>query len=245
MLCGPHPSPYANPRGSVASYSLASQANRGFRSAVFDRRVVGVTRRTRLTPPRTLAPDDRTGWALSGTVRSRTDPAIAQEFSRNRRRIGRRGLAAQVPGDPSDGARGFDLEIDTDGAARPTNPGPAGIGVVIRNHEGQPVREIAEGIGRASSNTSEYMAAIRALEVAREMGARRVRLRTDSKLVVEQARGNWRVKEPTLKPLHARLVGLAAELDHVRFEHIPRAQNAAADRLAAHGAERDDTEFEA
>jgi ribonuclease HI len=124
--------------------------------------------------------------------------------------------------------------VHTDGAAR-GNPGPAGIGVQITSVDGDVLAEIAEGLGETTNNVAEYTAAIRGLERAAELGATAVTLRTDSQLLVNQLTGVYRVKTPHLQPLHRRLRSLAAGFDRVTYEHVPRARNADADRLANEG----------
>jgi ribonuclease HI len=124
--------------------------------------------------------------------------------------------------------------VHTDGAAR-GNPGPAGIGAQITSTDGEVLAEIAEGLGETTNNVAEYTAAIRGLERAAELGATEVTLRTDSQLLVNQLIGVYRVKTPHLQPLHRRLRSLAAAFDRVTYEHVPRARNTEADRLANEG----------
>jgi ribonuclease HI len=134
-----------------------------------------------------------------------------------------------LPADP-----GHQLIAYCDGAAR-GNPGPAGIGAVIFDPEGAVVREIAEGIGVATNNVAEYRAAIAALRACSELGVREITLRADSKLLVEQLAGRWRVKNPTLIRLHGEARALMAAFEHVTLEHVRRERNKAADRLANRG----------
>ena len=124
--------------------------------------------------------------------------------------------------------------VACDGAAR-GNPGPAGIGVQIVDDDGVVVAEIAEGIGETTNNVAEYTAAIEGLKKAAELGAREVLLRSDSKLLIEQLSGRWRVKHPNLKPLHAETIRLARAFDDIRYEHVRRERNVEADRLANAG----------
>jgi len=126
------------------------------------------------------------------------------------------------------------LTVACDGASR-GNPGPAGIGVVIADPNGEVVAEIAEGIGIATNNVAEYTAAIRGLERARSLDAELVLLRSDSRLLVEQLAGRFKVKNAVLQRLHARARSLVEGFDEVRFEHVPRERNTAADRLANRG----------
>jgi len=87
----------------------------------------------------------------------------------------------------------------------------------------------------ATNNVAEYRAAIAGLRSALSLGGREVLVRADSKLLVEQLSGRWRVKNPTLIKLHEEARGVIREFDGVRFEHVPRALNKVADRLANRG----------
>jgi ribonuclease HI len=97
------------------------------------------------------------------------------------------------------------------------------------------VAEIAEGLGITTNNVAEYTAAIRALERARDLGATEVLLRSDSRLLIEQLAGRWKVKNPTLQELHRRAFVLLAGFGTVRLEHVRREFNVEADRLANRG----------
>ncbi|HET7530354.1 MAG TPA: bifunctional RNase H/acid phosphatase [Mycobacteriales bacterium] len=122
--------------------------------------------------------------------------------------------------------------IEADGGSR-GNPGPAGYGAVVRDAEtGQVLREAAAGIGVASNNVAEYRGLIAGLQAALELGADEVDVRMDSLLVVNQMSGTWKVKHEAMRPLAAEAAGLVRRLGTVRFRHVPRAQNAHADRLA-------------
>lgn len=123
------------------------------------------------------------------------------------------------------------LIVHSDGAAR-GNPGPAGIGAVVAAEDGTVLAEIAEGIGIATNNVAEYRAAVAGLRRAAELGASTVTLRADSRLIIEQLAGRFRVKNPALARLHAEAIGVMSGFQSVRLEHVPRARNAAADRLA-------------
>ena len=126
--------------------------------------------------------------------------------------------------------------VYADGAAR-GNPGPAGIGVVVTDDPGRALEEIAEGIGPATNNVAEYRAAIAGLEAAARREARSVVLRSDSRLLVEQLSGRFRVKSPPLVRLHEEARALMKRFDQVAFEHVPREMNREADRLANRGVE--------
>jgi ribonuclease HI len=135
----------------------------------------------------------------------------------------------ELPADP-----GPRLIVHTDGAAR-GNPGPAGIGVVVTDQAGRTVQEIAEGIGPATNNVAEYRAAIAGLRAAADRGARTVLLRSDSRLLIEQLAGRFRVKNPTLQRLHQEARAEMKRFREVGLEHLPRKLNADADRLANAG----------
>lgn len=120
--------------------------------------------------------------------------------------------------------------VHCDGGAR-GNPGPAGIGATIAIPRGETIEEISEPIGVATNNVAEYAAVLEALRRARALGARRVDLRTDSKLLVEQLNGNYRVKSPGLRRLYEEVRAEVRALEEVRFTHVPRERNRRADRL--------------
>ena len=118
-----------------------------------------------------------------------------------------------------------------DGGAR-GNPGPAGFGVRIEHADGTLVEEFSEAIGHATNNVAEYRGLLAALEWAKAHGCRELHVRSDSLLLVEQMRGNYKVKHPGLQPLHARARLLAYEVGRVTFEHVRRELNKDADRLS-------------
>jgi ribonuclease HI len=118
-----------------------------------------------------------------------------------------------------------------DGGAR-GNPGPAGFGVRIEQPDGSLVEEFHEAIGTATNNVAEYRALLSALEWAKRHGERELLVRSDSLLLVQQMRGIFKVKNEGLQPLHAQARLLAHQIGRVTFEHVGRALNAHADRLA-------------
>jgi ribonuclease HI len=123
--------------------------------------------------------------------------------------------------------------LHTDGGSR-GNPGPAAIGIVVeqeRDGQRELLEEVAETIGVATNNVAEYRALIRGLEAARRMGATEVTCLLDSQLVVEQLSGRYRVKHPNVVSLHQQVLELARQFKRVTYAHIPRAENAVADRL--------------
>lgn len=123
------------------------------------------------------------------------------------------------------------ITLQFDGGSR-GNPGPAGIGVVLRAADGTPVVTLGRFIGRATNNVAEYTALITALEQARAIGARRVKVLGDSELVVKQMRGEYRVKNPDLRVLYDKAQDLFHEFDAASIDHNYREDNSLADKLA-------------
>jgi len=123
------------------------------------------------------------------------------------------------------------LIIYTDGAAR-GNPGPAAIGVDIRDESGNTIAGISRRLGITTNNQAEYRAVIAGLEKAISLGARRVTIKSDSELVVKQLNGQYKIKNAALRPLYQEIVKLFGTLESVSITNIPREQNSAADALA-------------
>jgi ribonuclease H / adenosylcobalamin/alpha-ribazole phosphatase len=122
--------------------------------------------------------------------------------------------------------------VEADGGSR-GNPGPAGYGAVVKDPAtGDVLAERKAGLGHATNNVAEYSGLIAGLTAARELGASDVAVRMDSKLVVEQMSGRWRIKNAQLQTLAQQAKELAAEFGSITFEWIPRARNTDADRLA-------------
>ena len=127
--------------------------------------------------------------------------------------------------------------IYADGASR-GNPGPAAIGVAIFDDRNRECHRISEPIGQATNNEAEYRAAIAGLEAALALGARHVELRMDSELVVRQLDSRYRVRNPGLKRLFARMKDLRWRFASFRATAIPREDNALADKLANQALDR-------
>jgi broad specificity phosphatase PhoE/ribonuclease HI len=128
--------------------------------------------------------------------------------------------------------------VEADGGSR-GNPGPAGYGAVVLDPvTGEMLAERSESIGVETNNVAEYRGLIAGLEAALELGARRVAVRMDSKLVVEQMSGRWQVKHPSMRPLAREAAALRARFDEASFEWIPREKNKHADRLANEAMDR-------
>ena len=118
-----------------------------------------------------------------------------------------------------------------DGGAR-GNPGPAGYGVRVERPDGELVEEFSNAIGTATNNVAEYRGLLAALAWAIAHQASALHVRSDSLLLVQQMLGHFKVKHAGLQPLHAEARRLAREIGRVTFEHVGRALNAHADRLA-------------
>ncbi len=122
--------------------------------------------------------------------------------------------------------------VEADGGSRGP-PGPAGYGAVVLSPDRSEVlaeRRLALGI--ATNNVAEYRGLIAGLTAAADVGAREVDVRMDSKLVVEQMAGRWKVKHPDMIPLNREAAALVRGFDRVSYQWIPRAENSHADRLA-------------
>ncbi|MFA6431369.1 MAG: ribonuclease HI family protein [Candidatus Margulisiibacteriota bacterium] len=122
------------------------------------------------------------------------------------------------------------LTVYIDGAAR-GNPGPAGIGIVIKKGEGT-IKEIADYIGEATNNVAEYTAFVCGLERVIHLKATEVHFYSDSELLVKQIKGEYQVKNAGLKPFYLRATSLIKKLKKFSISHIPREKNLEADMLA-------------
>ncbi|MFD9074561.1 bifunctional RNase H/acid phosphatase [Streptomyces lasiicapitis] len=122
--------------------------------------------------------------------------------------------------------------VEADGGSR-GNPGPAGYGAVVIDAEsGETLAEAAEYIGVATNNVAEYKGLVAGLKAAHALDpAAQVHVRMDSKLVVEQMSGRWKIKHPDMKPLAAEAARVLPAAQ-VTYEWIPREKNKHADRLA-------------
>ena len=124
-----------------------------------------------------------------------------------------------------------DAVLYFDGGSR-GNPGPAGYGYVLERPDGETLAADGHAIGIATNNVAEYRGIIAGMRHATELGIRHLRVFGDSKLVIEQVKGKWRVRAEGLRALHGEASELAHAFDSVTFEHVRRAGNAEADRLA-------------
>jgi ribonuclease HI len=118
-----------------------------------------------------------------------------------------------------------------DGGAR-SNPGPAGYGVYIVDDQGVVLAELHGSLGNTTNNIAEYNGLIAALKWAVDHDVNRITIKGDSLLIIEQMRGNYKVKNEGLKPLHMQARMLVMQIGDVKFEHVPREENKDADRLS-------------
>lgn len=123
------------------------------------------------------------------------------------------------------------LELHIDGASR-GNPGEAGFGVFVTDAQGTEVASLYGYLGRATNNVAEYQALVQALRYAHARGATRVRVFSDSELVVRQLNGEYKVKHPDMKALYSEASSLLRGFQEAKVAHVPRERNKEADRLA-------------
>jgi ribonuclease HI len=124
--------------------------------------------------------------------------------------------------------------VMVDGAAR-GNPGEAGCGAAILDENGTVVKELSCYLGRATNNVAEYQGLLMGLEALRQLGRKRIRVQSDSQLLVRQLNGEYRVKDEKLKALFEKAVKLLHGFERYRILHVPRELNELADRLANKG----------
>ena len=123
------------------------------------------------------------------------------------------------------------LFIHIDGASR-GNPGPASVGVVIRDGAGETLKEHHRYLGEATNNVAEYSALSDALALARELGGTELAIRSDSQLLVRQFNGQYRVKNPALFKMLSEIQKIRHQFTSIALIHVPREENKDADRLA-------------
>lgn len=123
------------------------------------------------------------------------------------------------------------LSLFTDGACR-GNPGKGGAGAVLVGENGEMVSTAKRFLGHCTNNIAEYQALILGLEEALVRGTTTISIYLDSELIVRQIQGVYRVKNPTLKPLMADVRALLDRFDTWQIAHVPRTENAVADKLA-------------
>jgi ribonuclease HI len=123
------------------------------------------------------------------------------------------------------------LTLEFDGGSR-GNPGPAGIGVVVRAADGTPLATLGRFIGTCTNNVAEYRALITVMQEAKRLGGRKIVIRGDSELIIKQMRGEYRVKHPDMKVLYEEAQDLIREFDSATITHNLRHKNELADKLA-------------
>jgi ribonuclease HI len=122
------------------------------------------------------------------------------------------------------------LRVNVDGGAR-GNPGPAAIAAVVHDGDGGVLEEQSAAIGRATNNVAEYRALLLGIERAAALGAKRLELVGDSELVVRQVKGDYKVKDETLRALHRQVTEALEGFDEWSIRHVRRDENEEADRL--------------
>jgi ribonuclease HI len=132
---------------------------------------------------------------------------------------------------------GAKLTVNVDGGSR-GNPGPAAIAAVVRDADGEVLREKGETIGRATNNVAEYRALLLGIELAAALGAGELELVGDSELIVRQVKGEYKVKDPALRELHAQAKRALRPFERWSIRHVRREQNADADRLVNEALDR-------
>lgn len=136
--------------------------------------------------------------------------------------------------------------VYTDGGAR-GNPGPAAIGVVIKDASGRVIKSYGEAIGEATNNEAEYRAVIFALAKLKALVGKKqtpgllTEVNLDSELVVKQLNGEYKIEEERLFPLFIKIWNLKMDFGEVRFRHVPREKNKEADRLVNEALDRGQT----
>jgi ribonuclease HI len=129
------------------------------------------------------------------------------------------------------------LLVNVDGGAR-GNPGPAAIAAVVATPDGEVLESRGEVIGRATNNVAEYRALLLGIERAQALGAREVELVGDSELIVKQVKGEYRVKDAGLRPLHAEVRAALEGFERWSIRHVRREHNVEADRLVNEALDR-------
>ncbi len=124
-------------------------------------------------------------------------------------------------------------ELYTDGASK-GNPGHAGIGFVIKK-DGYTIQEQSKYIGITTNNVAEYTALLEGLKRIKTLGINKVKVFSDSELMVKQINGDYSIKNNVLQKLYNQVMSITKGLKSFSVEHIPRSQNIEADRLSKKG----------
>lgn len=144
-------------------------------------------------------------------------------------------MASESPPQPTPHAE--EAILWTDGAAR-GNPGPAGIGAILKTPSGEVLYTGSEYLGHTTNNVAEYQAVLLGLKGALEVGVKRIEVRADSELLIKQLKGEYRVKSPGLRPLYEAAKRLLTGFVSVKLTHVRRELNGEADRLANQGVDQ-------
>ncbi|HEY6413047.1 MAG TPA: ribonuclease HI family protein [Edaphobacter sp.] len=145
-------------------------------------------------------------------------------------------LFAEAPASPKPQSGGW-INAHCDGGAR-GNPGPAGYGALIQDDQGMVLAELSEFLGIRTNNYAEYSGLLGCLQYALDNGHRRLRVVSDSELMVKQIQGKYKVNSPDLKPLWQEAKNRIAKLEAFEISHALRHKNKDADRLANEAMDR-------
>jgi ribonuclease HI len=129
------------------------------------------------------------------------------------------------------------ISAHCDGGAR-GNPGPAGFGALVQASDGTVLAELSEFLGIQTNNFAEYSGLLASLDFAIAHSHRRLRVVSDSELMVKQIKGQYQVKSPILKPLYEQAKKKIAQLEAFEIVHALRHKNKDADRLANQAMDR-------
>ena len=145
-------------------------------------------------------------------------------------------LFAEAPARPKPQTGGW-INAHCDGGAR-GNPGPSGYGALIQDDQGNVLAELSEFLGIRTNNYAEYSGLLGCLQYALDHGHRRLRVVSDSELMVKQIQGKYKVNSPDLKPLWQEAKNRIAKLEAFEISHALRHKNKDADRLANEAMDR-------
>jgi probable phosphoglycerate mutase len=145
-------------------------------------------------------------------------------------------LFAEAPAGPKPQTKDW-INAHCDGGAR-GNPGPAGYGALIQDSQGMVIAELSEFLGIRTNNYAEYSGLLGCLQYALDRGHRRLRVVSDSELMVKQIQGKYKVNSPDLKPLWQEAKNRIARLEGFEISHALRHKNKDADRLANEAMDR-------
>jgi len=177
------------------------------------------------------------GAILHETARHKARALLKPTSSMKRERSTPPPRSAQLFGAPTPYSPAGVYIAHVDGASR-GNPGPASYAVIIEGPDGQNVLAMGKYLGRETNNVAEYYALITALDYATSHKLSRLRVLSDSELLVRQMQGRYKVKSADLRPLYERAVAMSRSLDYFAVEHIPREKNREADKLANEALDR-------